>query len=1133
MENGMADIIPLSPETRLGSSRIRKNINDFPVYKKYLDAAFWNKSIKNIAITGNFGVGKSSILQSYDVTVHRDEDKDGDGAGNENGNGNGNGNRGGKKFLYVSLSDLTGRSMGEAEKQKLEYSLLCQILAVCEEKLLPDSSFRLIPQRQDGRGAMPEAGAAARLAAAVYLWAARDGVLGALEGAAAQLDVPAAGAAFIPLAFYVLLGGLAAYAAGGMAGCLLRRRIALSRMKISGGPVKAKLKLSPVLNYLEQYIFELIYALESIAPKIDYTVIFEDFDRLDKDSCIEIFTKLREINKLVNARLPAGEHMRFIYVFSDGIFDYTRQTKFFDYCLPVIPVLSEKNAAEELRLEYFDAIHVKDTYQIAETAAPYLTDLRTVHSIINDYHVFEEIERDRNGPLPNEWKKALLAFMIYKNLEPQDYDKIRENRSAVFHDAEGELAHRELIDALREQKYLSGECLLFIGYSKEQMKLQYAEILKTRPYEEKKDNLDNDKKGLYLEIISEAAQAAAESGDLKYREQFFALFGGIEFAFLSYLLNYEANSDPENRGEWLKGHLPDINKILYDSIQHHHSGEPVETCEKGICDLFWEFDAEAARQLLRYLNITGYWDTGWFDWFFTADTEIFQKATDANKVRYFLDFRKSPDLVVPDAVDAAARSWLKTLPAGGIDTCWADESLLEMIVLLFSLDVPDELYQVEMTIKTETSSLSDHLLQYTERHYWDYGTEQRRTILFNVFMQYRRLPDRLFSQKKYELKYISDERRVRDFLWIWGFLSDKNGVQWRILIESAKQWLSSPNLNIWGTWDADSFLLPKIIDLVYPSPYDVPDSLRHIQIATRNREMPVKDFLNQYYTHFYWEDNNTDEKRMMILMYLTQNGYWDSKSNDSRWFFDGKNGSDPARLQYLLNVLDNCGEEMPNGLNVRIQYWISEATNRMRYWENMNIIRLIDSIYASSVPAEIRRRPLIIENNAANASREKTIGAHLRDFKFLYYWNYNQDGRLAFLKALFGERYWWNREEDMGWFFQPKEPAKFSSDKNKAGDFLELCQWIDDKREDYRNIAGFLASGYNWILTIGDGGITTVWEDDSLIHMILTVQDRLPTGIPAKLREITLQINGKTSTLGNFLRKTKQAKYASAAAVSK
>ena len=66
-------------------------------------------------------------------------------------------------------------------------------------------------------------------------------------------------------------------------------------------------------DYLDLYATELIYCLEQIADKVDRTVVFEDMDRLNQKDCIEVFSRLREINYMLNQRLQ-GENMFVLYM---------------------------------------------------------------------------------------------------------------------------------------------------------------------------------------------------------------------------------------------------------------------------------------------------------------------------------------------------------------------------------------------------------------------------------------------------------------------------------------------------------------------------------------------------------------------------------------------------------------------------------------------------------------------------------------------------------------------------------------------------------------------------------------------------------------------------------------------------
>lgn len=75
-------ILALSANSKLFDT---DSSSDLKEYKSFLDSAFANPSVRNIAITGNLGVGKSSIVRSFEST-----DK-----------------KRGSGYLYISLMDFT------------------------------------------------------------------------------------------------------------------------------------------------------------------------------------------------------------------------------------------------------------------------------------------------------------------------------------------------------------------------------------------------------------------------------------------------------------------------------------------------------------------------------------------------------------------------------------------------------------------------------------------------------------------------------------------------------------------------------------------------------------------------------------------------------------------------------------------------------------------------------------------------------------------------------------------------------------------------------------------------------------------------------------------------------------------
>lgn len=73
-------------------------------------------------------------------------------------------------------------------------------------------------------------------------------------------------------------------------------------------------------------------------------VFFEDLDRLND---ISIFVHLRELNNLLNNDDSIKEKpIVFIYAVKDNIFTKEDRTKFFDFIIPVIPVINSTNSGE-------------------------------------------------------------------------------------------------------------------------------------------------------------------------------------------------------------------------------------------------------------------------------------------------------------------------------------------------------------------------------------------------------------------------------------------------------------------------------------------------------------------------------------------------------------------------------------------------------------------------------------------------------------------------------------------------------------------------------------------------------------------------------------------------------------------
>lgn len=200
-------------------------------------------------------------------------------------------------------------------------------------------------------------------------------------------------------------------------------------------------------SYFNKYRDELIYLFE--INKYD-TVIFEDIDRFDD---LRIFDELRKLNELLN--LAPGivgktgkKAVRFVYAVKDSIFTFGNESKgtskevlgsgrvkFFDMVISVVPFISKFNA-NEMAAKVF-ASELKDAGQTDEgtrysdlllLAAPYIADMRLMVSIRNDYLVMTQ---EMGSPSFGHHSSlgltctGILAIAIYKNLYPLEYEDLR------------------------------------------------------------------------------------------------------------------------------------------------------------------------------------------------------------------------------------------------------------------------------------------------------------------------------------------------------------------------------------------------------------------------------------------------------------------------------------------------------------------------------------------------------------------------------------------------------------------------------------------------------------------------------------------------------------------------------------
>ncbi|MBU3015025.1 hypothetical protein KO488_09675 [Poseidonibacter lekithochrous] len=170
-------------------------------------------------------------------------------------------------------------------------------------------------------------------------------------------------------------------------------------------------------SLLNKHLDEILYFFEKTTFNV---IVFQDLDRFEN---LDIFTKLRELNNFINNSEQIDREIKFIYAVKDKIFcNEQERTKFFDFLIPIIPYINATNSKEKL-LDFFkNEVKTNFLYDISL----YISDMRLLKNIYNEYEIYSMSLDSRLD------KTKLLAMIIYKNFEPQDFEKLHKYEGLVY-----------------------------------------------------------------------------------------------------------------------------------------------------------------------------------------------------------------------------------------------------------------------------------------------------------------------------------------------------------------------------------------------------------------------------------------------------------------------------------------------------------------------------------------------------------------------------------------------------------------------------------------------------------------------------------------------------------------------------
>jgi hypothetical protein len=238
-------------------------------------------------------------------------------------------------------------------------------------------------------------------------------------------NIRASWAVILVAGFFI---GAAAYKIFGA----LKRRFSIQ--SVTAGPAAITLQ-DRNTYFFDEYLDEIVYYFEASRTDV---VIFEDIDRFD-DS--HIFESLRNLNVVLNNSSQVNRPIYFIYAVRDSIFDSSQssrgsrsavdtagsRTKFFDAIIPLVPFITHRTARDLLDAEMKGNEH-KPSHAVITAVAEQVSDMRLLRNVVNEYRVFAR-ELLQSGDLEDLTPEALFVMVGYKNLAPEDFERIRSGSS--------------------------------------------------------------------------------------------------------------------------------------------------------------------------------------------------------------------------------------------------------------------------------------------------------------------------------------------------------------------------------------------------------------------------------------------------------------------------------------------------------------------------------------------------------------------------------------------------------------------------------------------------------------------------------------------------------------------------------
>lgn len=584
--------------------------------KPYLDAlikAVNTKDVNNIAITGSYGSGKSTILKTFQKEY-----------------------KSCFRFLNVSLASfnkINDESNEDSEKLErlLEISILQQIIYSVNPDKIPDSHFKRIQNIPLGRKVIIALSITLWFLCLLLFW--QNNYIEIVNPKNWSIDknpdwegiiISVISFFGISIIFYKIIE--------------LFRNSKISRVSIQG---EIELNNNEIedKSIFNQYLDEIIYFFQKTEHNI---LIIEDLDRFENTN---IFTKLREINILLNNSNLIKKKVSFIYAISDDFFtDKRERVKFFEYIIPIIPFVNYYNAEEQLKKLIKDSGLEENIFSddFISDITPFIDDIdmRLLVNIFQEFLVYKDIV----GKI-NPVNEQLFAIITYKNIAPEDFNKLGSRQGKLFSLLNDKDKYvRNFIEEIdkeisEKEKYIENYIeRISIEYPKniEELKIIYLSHI----FKEISSYESND----FQEALSDFDDVISkENIKYHYRDYYSRSEGKYSFNFSEIEKQVNPNLSYEERKELIQNKQNDEVKRIKDEIQELQRQKKAiknwslkEIFKEDVVDindyipLRTEQEGSIVNRLLRNLITQGYINENYIDYI-----SLFHEGTISQKDKAF------------------------------------------------------------------------------------------------------------------------------------------------------------------------------------------------------------------------------------------------------------------------------------------------------------------------------------------------------------------------------------------------------------------------------------------------------------------------------------------------------------------